>query len=68
MRWRREDGESGEPLSTEALKARRVESWREAPADVEGNLFCPERGHSSRVGVSYAEATQKLEEMGLQRR
>ena len=49
--WRREDGESGEPLSTEALTKGLSEPWREALATVGQNLFCPERGHSSRPGT-----------------
>eukprot|EP00966_Prymnesium_polylepis_P022161 509647-Prymnesium_polylepis.1 len=48
--WRREDGESGEPLSTEALTKGLSEPWREAVATVGQNLFCAERGHSSRPG------------------
>eukprot|EP00966_Prymnesium_polylepis_P150322 3472374-Prymnesium_polylepis.1 len=41
--WRREDGESGEPLSTGALTKGLSEPWREALARVGEDIFCPER-------------------------
>ena len=58
--WRREDGESGEPLSTEALTKGLSEAWREALATVGQNLFCPERGHSSRPGYGGAVSTAAI--------